>query len=503
MQLHINTRAARVIACGLLVASFTPLLLAQAGMGSTGRNPQGMIRTQNAFPTGNTATSMILLERATPAEVRVGNPFTYEIHIKNLTQKAIPNIVVTEELPLDFTVEAIQPEPDAQEGRRVRWTLAQLGGGQTKVMSIRGVPSRLGQLEPCNTVAFSTQLCHVTKVVEPALKLVKTAPAEVILCDTIPLTFKVTNAGSGTAQDVVITDTLPEGWATTDGKTNLRMNVGTLAAGQSRDFATSVKSTKTGKFINTAMASESGGMKASASTETIVRQPMLTITKTGPQMRYLGRPATYEMTVRNTGDAPAKNTVLVDTIDVGARFTEASDQGQASGGKVTWNLGTLEPGTSRSVTVTLVMTQRKTVSNTATVTAYCAQASTSASTVVKGIPALLLEVVDVEDPIEVGSNVTYIIAITNQGSAEGENIAIQCELPEEQEFVSAEGPTPDTIKGKIVTFAPLPSLDVKAKVSYRVVVKGIEANDVRFKVIMTGAQLITPVQETESTHIYQ
>ena len=74
----------------------------------------------------------------------------------------------------------------------------------------------------------------------------------------------------------------------------------------------SVRSGRTGEFTNTASATEEGGLSAEASVTTVVRQPVLAVTKTGPELRYLGRSATYEITVGNTGDAPARDLMKVD-----------------------------------------------------------------------------------------------------------------------------------------------------------------------------------------------
>ena len=61
----------------------------------------------------------------------------------------------------------------------------------------------------------------------------------------------------------------------------------------------------------------------------------------------------------------------------------------------------------------------------ATAQAKCASAVTAvAQTEFSGLSALLLECVDVTDPIEVGQQETYIITVTNQGSANDKNIKI-------------------------------------------------------------------------------
>ena len=458
--------------------------------------------TEVAYPTGDRATSVILLERLTPAEVRAGEDYSYTVKLTNLARVPIEGLVLTEEIAAGLDVSDITPKPDRREGHKAVWDLGTLGAREAWSAKISGQSSGTGELKSCAQITFSMGACSTTKVVQPELELVKTAPAEVLVCDPIPLRFVVTNAGSGVARNVVITDRLPAGWTAGDGGNELRFDAGDLAAGQSREFSASVKSSETGEFTNTARAEEAGGLSAEASASTAVRKPTLVVTKTGPKFRYIGRPAKFEITVANEGDAPARNTVLVDTLPAGVKFAKASDNGQFSSGQVTWNLGTLDAGAERTVSVTITPTRADKLRNEAVARAYCAEGSGAAPLEVKGIPAILLEVIDIHDPIEVGSQETYEITVVNQGSADGTNIAITCTLPTEQDYVSTSGPTDASVSGKTVKFAPLRSLAPKAKVVYRVVIKGTAVGDVRFKVSMTSDQVNSPVTETESTNIY-
>ena len=120
----------------------------------------------------------------------------------------------------------------------------------------------------------------------------------------------------------------------------------------------------------------------------------------------------------------------------------------------------------------------------------------------KGVPAILIECVDDPDPIEVNGNVTYTITVTNQGTAMGTNIAVECTLPAELEYVSSDGPTKARAEGQTVSFTPLASLAPKAEAVYKVTAKGVGVGDVRFRVQMKSDQMESPVMETESTHIY-
>ena len=118
------------------------------------------------------------------------------------------------------------------------------------------------------------------------------------------------------------------------------------------------------------------------------------------------------------------------------------------------------------------------------------------------MPAILLEVVDLDDPVEVGNQTTYEIKVVNQGSAVGTNIGITCTLPTEMQYITSGGPTEGRLDGNTLRFAPLPSLAPQASATFRVTVRGASAGDVRFKVSMISDQITAPVEETESTNIY-
>jgi len=230
--------------------------------------------------------------------------------------------------------------------------------------------------------------------------------------------------------------------------------------------------------------------------------PKLAMTISGPAKRYTGRIAPYEITITNQGDGPAQNLVVTEILPPGGTYVSATDGGVFTNGMVVWTLGTLAPGASRKVSARIKLNGVGVLVNKANASAHCASASAECKTVVEGVSAILLEVVDLDDPVEVGSNSTYEINVTNQGSAPGTNIRVVATLPEGFEYVRGSGPTPALHDGKIVRFAPLASLAPKATVIYRVEVKGTRTGDLRFRAELQSDQMSSPVMETESTHVY-
>jgi len=461
-----------------------------------------MATAHMTLPAGEKACGVVRIERSAPKQVFAGADFDYVIKLINVTKADLKGVKLREKLVTNLELVGTNPKSTIA-GSTLEWAIGDLKAGESKLYTVRGKAQKPGQVVGCASVVFDMPaVCLGIMAVQPSLEIVKTGPAEAILCDVLDYTILVKNTGSGSACNVVVKDSLPEGLTTIDGKKVVAFSAGNLSPGQSRKFAFQAKAAKKGQFTNTATASADHGLSAkSTPVTTTVLNPELKVEKTGPALRYIGRPGTYEIVVTNKGDADARDTVLTDTIPATTTLV-AAEGAKVTGSSVTWALGTIKPGASKKVSVTIKYNETGAVRNIATAKAYCATASASAATEVKGIPAILLECVDLDDPIEVGANVTYQITVTNQGSAVGTNIVIDCTLPEEQEFASATSPAKETVKGKSITFAPLPKLAPKAKAVYKLTVKCVKAGDVRFSVSLKSDQMDSPSAETESTHIY-
>jgi len=450
--------------------------------------PVGTATAHMTLPAGDKACGVVRIERSAPKQVVAGAEFDYVIKLINVTKADLKGVRLREKLVTNLELVGTNPKSTITGGT-LEWVVGDLKAGESKLFTVRGKAQKPGQVVGCASVVFDMpEVCLSTMAVQPSIAVEKTGPAEAILCDVLTYKIVVKNNGSGPACNVMVKDSLPEGLTTVDGKKLVTFSAGDLNPGQMREFSFQARPAR-------------GLAATSAPVTTAVLNPELKVVKTGPAMRYMGRPGTYDIVVTNNGDAEARNTVLTDTIP--ATTTLFSAEGaKVSGNSVTWALGTIKPGQSKKASLTLRYNEIGAVRNVASAAAYCASASASVATEVKGISAILLECIDLDDPIEVGSTETYQITVTNQGSSVGTNIVIDCTLPAEQEFVSAASPTKETVKGKSVTFAPLAKLAPKAKAVYKVTVKCLKAGDVRFAVSLTSDQMDSPSAETESTHIY-
>jgi uncharacterized repeat protein (TIGR01451 family) len=463
---------------------------------------EGMSTQTSVFP-GQSA-NMIRLERIMPGEVRAGQEFNYDIIVTNLTDSQINEVTVTEKLGDNFEFRSASPE-GTLEGRQLTWMLPELGPRATQKITVTGMAQKQGRIAQCADVRYKMPACGGVDVVSPQLALTKTAPSDSLLCDKIPIKYTVTNTGTGVARNVVITDKLPEGLLTLDGGSLVALDSCPLGPGQSQEFSVMVRAEKPGEYASTAIAKADGDLTAeSDGGKIMVHEPVLAVTETGQEASYIGRPIKYEITVTNKGDAPAAKTVLQKQMPSEARFISATEGGSFSGGTVSWDLGTIEPQASKTVELVYSSDTAGAMKTSTQAIAECSPTATStAETQVAGVPAILLEMWDVHDPILVGDEETYQIQVTNQGSKTDTNIKVIGQLEDTMQYISSSGPTMGTLEGKKVVFEPLASLGPKDVATWTVKVKALAPADARFGIELTSDQLTRPVMKTESTTFYK
>jgi uncharacterized repeat protein (TIGR01451 family) len=118
---------------------------------------------------------------------------------------------------------------------------------------------------------------------------------------------------------------------------------------------------------------------------------------------------------------------------------------------------------------------------------------------VDGVPAVSFEVANVDNPAEVGKEVTYEIRVLNQGTCPLTNVRLVSAMSEGLSITSVTGPAKHQLNGQTIVFDAIPKLAVKADMVIRVKAKGTVAGDLRCRVQLSCDQLKQPVLKEEST----
>jgi len=450
------------------------------------------------------ACPVIRLDTKIPAQVQPRTEFEYAVTVTNVSNELVTDIVLSDVLASNFQYIRSNPAPTNVQGRN-EWFIPQLAPGESREIVGIAMAIRAGEVLDFVDVAFKAPAKLRSVALEPKLVIKKSAPAEISMCAPILYIFKIENIGNGTAKNVKLYDTLPAGLTTMDGSSTIDMPLGELPAGASRTISVTLKANRTGVYVNNAVALADGEITAeSGDVTTIVKKPSLAITANAPETEYLNAEIPYTVTVTNTGDWPAVNTVIEDIIPQGLTFVKASQGANSDCGRVLWKIDRLAPGQSVTTSLTARAAAVGNVENTFRASAECAEmTSATAKTAIKGAPGILLEVGDISDPVKVGNTVTYRIVATNQGQIPVTNIAIKATLDTAMNYISCSGATKGRFADGVITYETLSYLAPGTQARWEVTVRAASEADVRFTAEMTGDQLTSPVMETESPHGYQ
>jgi uncharacterized repeat protein (TIGR01451 family) len=446
---------------------------------------------------------VVALRVRVPATVALGQEIEYHLCVENCSEAPAHHVIVRNPLPANARFVRAQPEPAVMEPE-LRWHLGTLEPFARRDILLVLAPTGTGDVRNCARVQFEHGQCVTTHVARPGLRLRKEGPTQAVLYDALTFRLEVSNTGTAPATNVVLTDSLPEGLEPSSGRNPLTWDLGTLEPGRTRTVEYQAVAKTTGRLCNRAVVTAAGGLREQAESCVSVGEAKLALTKTGPAQYYLNRATTYQLTVSNPGTAPATNVVLSDPLPEQMQFIRAGDNGQLVGTEVRWTIGTLEPGATRTVDVVLRATAAGRICNRATATADRGlSAQAEACTEFAGVSGLLFEVVDTDDPVEVGGETAYIITVRNQGTAQMTNLRIVATVPDQLAVTRATGPSDHRKEGQKVVFDPL-TLAAGAEVRYQIYVKALQPGDVRFKVDLSADQLPSgPLHEEESTTLYR
>jgi uncharacterized repeat protein (TIGR01451 family) len=303
---------------------------------------------------------------------------------------------------------------------------------------------------------------------------------------------------------VCVAAVLSEGLEHSRGR-KVSFEIGNLAAGETRNVQMICGTRAGGPQQCDAAAEADGGLAARESTAVNVIVPRLDLSLQGPGLRYLDRKAVYTIKVTNPGDAPATNVTVGDVVPAGFKLLAVSDGGRQDFATrtVSWFLGEIGPGQSKEVKLeaqAVIIGDHK--HKATAVGSRGLRVESDLTTRVEGLSALLVEMVDTEDPIEVSGETAYEVRITNTGSKTETDIKLVATVPDKMDYKSSQGPTHGRADGRTIVFEPLDKLAPRADAVYRIVVKCLEPGTVRFKIQVTSTNLVEPVVKMEATRIY-
>jgi hypothetical protein len=246
-------------------------------------------------------------------------------------------------------------------------------------------------------------------------------------------------------------------------------------------------------------------LKQRISTDVQVISPSIKVDIHGPTLRYVGRMATFELIVSNNGAVTSDNVRAVYRIPDGFRFGRAKQGGKfdEATNAVNWFVGRLESGQTAKLKLALMAIRPGIyLHQGGALSEHGARASTQFESHVEGTASLVLEIIDLDDPVEVGVETAYEVRVRNEGSKAAQNVGISCELPAGVELIQAKGPAKHLTENGLVVFKSLPELTPGKTAIYRIHVRGNVGGNHRFRVRLASDSIREPLIFEELTKFY-
>jgi uncharacterized repeat protein (TIGR01451 family) len=402
-------------------------------------------------------------------------------------------------------VRLIDAEPFPTDSKdHLVWVFEHLAPGQEKLIEISMIPGRRGDLATSATVRFTGVASTVLTVEEPQLSVAVGGADEVMVGDSLTQIITVSNPGTGIAHDVVVNVKIPDGLEHPRGK-SIEMGIGSLGPNETRELRLPLSAVTGGEAVIVVEARGSSNLLQQAKSLVKIAAPKLSVEVAGPGLRYIGRHAQYAITVTNDGVAGTDNVRVVELIPEGFEFVKADKNGKydASNGSVSWFVGHLEAGRSVQVGIELAAKQIGEYLHHVQASGENGTIATcKLATRVDGTAAVVMEVADLDDPVEVGTQTAYEIRIRNDGSQAAHNLRIACELPAGVELIDTKGPTDPILEKGVLLFKPIGELDAGAKTTYLIRVNGKVAGNLRMRAKLTSNASTEPVIVEEMTKFY-
>ena len=446
----------------------------------------------------------LAIQKFAPKEVQMGKPATFRVTVRNTGTIPACEVEVCDQVPRGARLVATMPQAKRGVRGELVWTLGTIRPGEETKVEMQVVPTAEGESGSVATVHFGADASARSVVTRPQLLVEAKAPGQVMIGERVTMSISISNPGTGIATGVVLLERIPPGLQHPAG-TELEYRVGDLKPGESRKLDLPLVATRPGVAANLLSARGDGELHAENECKLEVLAPQLDVAVEGPKRRYLERQATYQFSVTNPGTASAKGVDLVAQLPAGLKFMKANHAGyyEEATRTVHWRLEELPANETGSVELVTMPIEPGQQALKLRGTADKGLISEKEQPVlVEGIAAILFQVSDTADPVEVGGETTYEVHVVNQGSKASANVRLAIELPPELQPVAAEGPTRHVLEGTRITFDGLSQLPPKADTVYRVRVKALKPGDLRARFQLSTDDMRTPVTKEESTRVY-
>lgn len=395
--------------------------------------------------------------------LNVGQECEIELVVRNTSQTVVRSVMVEAAIPAN--VEVADARPAAAEGSETpTWTFGELQPGQSRSVLLKLVPTNREDVLLDAFVRLTGSTSSRFSVQEPMIGVAVSGPEKVEIGQQVGYIVRVSNPGTGLANNVVIQAAVPEGLEHRNGSL-LNIEIGTLNPGESRQARLSLTAVQGGTQQLAVRVLADGGLSEQTTTSIEIAEPQLAITLAGPDEPHAGRSENYTLTVSNGGNVQSTNVRAKYIIPHGFTFVSADRGGKfvESDNAVEWFVGTLQPNDSSDFEILMKADEIGEVTHKAGVISEHGQVTTcELVSNVTGTAALDIKIASDHRECRIGEEIQWEVQVRNTGAREASNVGVSCELPAGFELIAAEGPTKYIAENGVLVFRSIPVIDAAA-----------------------------------------
>ena len=401
----------------------------------------------------------------------VGQECSLELVVKNTSQTVVRSVMTEAVIPSN--VEIVEARPAAADGAEMpTWTFGEMQPGQSRSVMLKVIPKTRGDVRLDAYVRLTGAASSQFSVQEPMIGVVVSGPKEIEVGQQVGYIVRVSNPGTGLANNVIIQAAIPEGLEHRSGSL-LTIEIGTLNPGESRQARLSLTAVEGGEQQLAVRVIADGGLSDQTTTPIAVAEPQLALNLVGPKEPMAGRAEEYKLSVSNSGSVQSTNVRAKYVIPEGCTFVSADRGGKfvEIDNAVEWFVGTLQPNDASDFTVTLKATDAGQVVHKAGVMSERGQVTSCAlASNVIGTAVLNMKITADHRQLRVGEEIHWEVKVQNTGTRAATNVGVSCELPAGFEFIDAEGPTKFIAENGVLIFRSIPAIDAESDT--RIVIHG-------------------------------
>lgn len=448
-------------------------------------------------------TPSVSIEWVKRSEINVGQECRCDLVIKNPGAVPVQQMVIEAHFPSSVRLVKAAPQPSHTQGH-LGWDVDELKPGEERTIEVTMIPLQRGAIATRANVRFSGTAHGAFSVSEPLLAVNIEGPSKVLIGEAASHTVTVSNPGTGIATNVQLEARIPAGLEHARGE-RLMMELGSLNPGESRSVRLALAATKGGSHQIDVQARADSGLSRTAASGVQVVAPSLTAEIAGPGLRYLGRQGTFTLTVANDGAAATDNVRLMHKIPEGFDFVSADRGAQFDPATrlLTWFVGRLDQNQKLDMKVTLTAKTMGEFKHLVRATSeHGSLSDAELTTAVEGASSLAVELVDLDDPVEVGTEAIYEVRVKNTGTAAARNVALACELEPGMKLIAAHGPAQHVAENGVIVYQAISELQAGQTSVFRVHVAAEKAGNMRFRTRLTSESVEQPLTNEELTKFY-